>query len=71
MHRDKDVILGEDHYINRLDHAPQNIFTLLSAARTVLKRCNKSPTRTIEMVQDKRDNAIQLVAGKKIFFKLS
>ena len=22
MHRDKDVILGEDHYTNRLDHAP-------------------------------------------------
>ena len=69
MHRDKDVILGEDHFTNRLDNAPQNIFTLLSATRTVLKRLNKSPTRAIEMVQDKRDNAIQLVAEKK-FFKL-
>ena len=69
MHRDKDVIHGEDRYTNRLDNAPQNIFTLLSVTRTVLQRLNKSPTRAIEMVQDKRDNAIPLVAGNKFFFK--
>ena len=67
MHRDKDVILGEDYYTNRLDNAPQNIFTLSSATRTVSKRINKSPTRAIEMVQDKRDSAIRLVTAKKIF----
>ena len=65
LHRDKDVILGEDHYTNRLDHAPQNIFTLLSSVRTLLKRINKSPTGVIEMVQDKRESAIQLIAGRK------
>ena len=67
MHRAKDVILGEDHYTNRLDNAPQNILTLLSETRTVLKCNNKSPTRVIEKVQDKRDSVIQLVAGSKIF----
>ena len=50
MHRDKDVVLGEDHYTNRLDYAPQNGFTLLSAVRTVLKSINKSVTIAIEMV---------------------
>ena len=67
MHRDKDVILGEDHYTNRLDHAHQNVFTLLSATRTVLKSINKSATRAIEMVQDKRNSAIQLIAGRQNF----
>ena len=42
MHRDKDVTLGEDHYTNRLDHAPQNVFTLLSSVRILLKKYNKS-----------------------------
>ena len=68
MRRDKDVFLGEDHYTNRLGNAPQNIFTLLSAVRTVLKRTNKSPTRAIEMVEGKRNRAIQVIAGWKIFF---
>ena len=67
MHRDKDVILGEDHYTNRLDHAPQNVFTLLSSTHTVLKSINKSATRAIEMVQDKRNSAIQLIAGRQNF----
>ena len=53
MHRDKDVILGEDRYTNRSDIAPRNIFTLTSAARTLLKRISKSPTRAIETVQEK------------------
>ena len=38
MHRDKDVTMGEDHYTNRSDHAPRNIFAITSAAITVLKR---------------------------------
>ena len=28
MHRNKDVILGEDGYTNRCDNAPRNIFSL-------------------------------------------
>ena len=28
MHRNKDVILGEDGYTNRLGNAPRNIFSL-------------------------------------------
>ena len=67
MHRDKDVTLGEDHYTNRLDHAPQNVFTLLSSVRTLLKRHNKSLIKAIEMMQDNREIAIQLITGGKIF----
>jgi len=51
MHRDKDVLLGEDRYTNRSGHPPRNIFTLTSAARTLLKRIAKSPTRAIEIVK--------------------
>ena len=65
MHRDKDVTLGEDRYTNRSDHAPQNIFTLTSAALTLLKRIAKSPTRAIELVQDNRGKAVALIAGER------
>jgi predicted transposase YbfD/YdcC len=61
MHRDKDVCLGEDGYTNRKDHAPRNIFTLLSAARTVLKRINTSPTKAIEIVQNDRNKALKIL----------
>lgn len=61
MHRDKDVCLGEDGYTNRKDHAPRNIFTLLSAARTVLKRINASPTKAIEIVQNDRNRALKIL----------
>lgn len=64
MHRDKDVTLGEDRYTNRSDYAPRNIFTLLSAARTMLKRVAKSPTRAIEIMQDRRQSAISLITGE-------
>ena len=30
MHRNKDVILGEDGYTNRSDDAPRNIFSLIA-----------------------------------------
>ena len=63
MHRDKDVTPGEDRYLNRLDHAPQNIFTLTSATRTVLKRISNSPTRAIEAFQtNRRTTAIRFMA---------
>lgn len=65
MHRDKDVTLGEDQYTNRSDHAPQNIFTLTSAALTLLKRIAKSPTRAIELVQDNRGKAVKLITDNK------
>ena len=65
MHRDKDVTLGEDRYTNRSDHAPQNIFTLTSAALTLLKRNSKSPTRASELVQDNRRKAVALIAGER------
>lgn len=65
MHRDKDVTMGEDGYTNRFDHAPRNIFALTSAAITLLKRISKSPTRAIEMLQDKRGKAVALIAGER------
>ena len=66
MHRDKDVTLGEDGYTNRSRQAPRNIFTLTSAARTLLKRISNSPTRAIEMVQNNRQNAIQFLGRSLI-----
>ena len=66
MHRDKDVTLGEDRYTNRSGHAPRNIFTLTSAARTLLKRIEKSPTRAIEIVQDNRDKAVRLITDQAV-----
>ena len=65
MHRDKDVTLGKDGYTNRSGNAPRNIFVLTSAARTLLKRISKSPTRAIEMVQDNRETALRVSAGKQ------
>ena len=41
------------------DLAPQNIFTLTSATRTVLKRISNSPTRAIETFQISRTTAIR------------
>ncbi len=64
MHRDKDVTLGEDRYTNRSDNAPRNIFTLVSATRTLLKRISKSPTKAIEMMQDNRARAIRIVTDQ-------
>ena len=68
MHRDKDVTLGEDGYTNRSDHAPRNIFTLISVARTLLKRIDHSPTRAIEMVQNDRRKIRFLSNKQKIVF---
>lgn len=65
MHRDKDVTLGEDAYTNRSNNAPRNIFTLTSAARTLLKKISRSPTRAIEMVQNNRDKAVRFIADQR------
>jgi len=65
MHRDRDRTLGEDLYTNRLEHAPRNIFTLLGATRTLLKRIATSPTRAIEMIQDHRNGALDILSGTK------
>ncbi len=64
MHRDKDDTPGEDRYSNRSGQAPRNIFTLTSAARILLKRISKSPTRAIEMVQDNRHKAVRFLTDE-------
>lgn len=66
MHRDKDVILGEDRYTNRSGHAPRNIFTLNSAARTLLKRIARSPTKAIEMAQENRQKTVRLISDQNV-----
>ena len=48
MHRNKDVILGEDGYTNRCDNAPRNIFSLTGFVLKILKSVAPSPTRAIE-----------------------
>jgi predicted transposase YbfD/YdcC len=54
MHRNKDVILGEDGYTNRCDNAPRNIFSLTGFVLKILKSVSSSPTRAIERFQDDR-----------------
>ena len=44
VHRNKDVILGEDSYANRCDNAPRNIFSS-PASFSKLKSVAPSPTR--------------------------
>ena len=60
MHRNKDVILGEDDYTNRCDNAPRNIFSLTGFVLKILKSVAPSPTRAIEHFQDDRNRAIRL-----------
>jgi predicted transposase YbfD/YdcC len=60
MHRNKDVILGEDSYTNRSDNAPRNIFSLIGFALNILKSVSPSPTRAIEQFQDDRNRALRL-----------
>jgi predicted transposase YbfD/YdcC len=62
MHRNKDVMLGEDGYTNRFDNAPQNIFSLTGFALKVLRCVSPSPTRAIEHFQDNRSRATQMIA---------
>jgi hypothetical protein len=63
MHRNKDVILGEDSYTNRSDNAPRNIFSLLAFTLKTLKSISSSPTRAIEQFQDDRSKALRLFTG--------
>lgn len=63
MHRNKDVIFGEDDYANRSDNAPRNIFSLLGFALKILKSVSPSPTRAIEQSQDDKNKALRLFAG--------
>ena len=63
MHRDKDVILGEDGYTNRLDNAPRNIFSLTGFTLKILKSVSRSTTRAIEHFQDNRNRALRLFSA--------
>jgi predicted transposase YbfD/YdcC len=63
MHRNKDVMLGEDGYTNRLDNAPRNVFSLTGLALKVLRWVSPSPTRAIEHFQDNRSRATQMIAA--------
>jgi len=63
MHRDKDVLLGEDSYTNRLDNAPRNIFSLTGFTLKILKSVSRSTTRAIEHFQDNRNRAVRLFSG--------
>jgi predicted transposase YbfD/YdcC len=63
MHRNKDVIPGEDGYTNRSDNAPRNIFSIIGFALKILKSISPSPTRAIEQFQDDREKALRLFSG--------
>ncbi len=60
MHRDKDVILGEDAFTNRKDNARRNFFSLTGSALKILKSVSRSTTRAIEHFQDDRNRALRL-----------
>ena len=61
MHRNNDVMLGEDGHTNRLDNAPRNVFSLTSFALKVMCSVSPSPTRAIEHFQDNRSRAIPMI----------
>ena len=63
LHRNKDVILGQDGYTNRCDNAPRNIFSLTGFVLKILKSVSPSPTRAIERFQDNKNRAIRLFSG--------
>ena len=63
MHRNKDVILGEDDYTNRCDNAPRKHFSLTGFVLKILKSVAPSPTRAIEHFQDDRNRAIRLFSA--------
>lgn len=62
MHRNKDVILGEDGYSNRCDNAPPNIFSITGFVLKILKAVSPSPTQAIEQFQDNKNRAIRLLS---------
>ncbi|HUW80869.1 MAG TPA: hypothetical protein VMV54_08280 [Acidocella sp.] len=63
MHRNKDVMLGEEGYTNQFDSAPRNVFSLTGLALKVLCCVSASPTRAIEHFQDNRSRATQMIAA--------
>jgi len=63
MHRNKDVILGEDGYTNKSGNPPRNVFSLIGFALKILKSVSPSPTRAIEQFQDDGNKALRLSAG--------
>ena len=63
LHRNKDVILGEDHATSRSDHAPANIASLNNLVLHLLRRIHPSPTLAIERCQDNKNLAISIVCG--------
>jgi hypothetical protein len=63
MHRDKDVILGEDGYTNRLDNAPRNLCSLIGFALKILKTISRFTTPAIEHFQDDRNRAVRVFSA--------
>ena len=63
LHRNKDVLLGEDRVTSRSDHAPGNIAFLNNLVLYLLKRIHLSPTIAIEQCQDNKNLAISIVCG--------
>lgn len=61
LHRNKDVLLGEDAATNRKDHAPRNISSFNNLALAVFKSINPSPRRALEHFQDNKNDAISIV----------
>ncbi|MCA1775819.1 MAG: hypothetical protein LC676_09485 [Loktanella sp.] len=60
MRRNKDVCLGEDDNTNRKDHAPRIVVTLVTAARTLLKRISTLPTKVIEIIENDRNHVLRI-----------
>jgi predicted transposase YbfD/YdcC len=63
LHRNKDVILGEDRSTSRSGHAPANIASLNNLVLYLLRRIHSSPTLAIERCQDNKSLAISTICG--------
>jgi predicted transposase YbfD/YdcC len=63
LHRNKDVTLGEDAYINRKDHAPRDIFTLNAMVLELVAFFGLSPKIAIERCQDDKNLAVKWLGG--------
>ena len=63
MYRNKDVMLGEDGYTNRLDNALRNVFSLISLAIKVTRWVSPSAITAIEYFRDNRGRATQRIAA--------
>ena len=63
LHRNKDMLLGEDRTTSRSDHAPANIASLNNLVLYLLRRIHSSPTLAIERCQDDKNLGISIVCG--------